>query len=138
MSATAAVISVRDAIVAAIMADPTLMGMLAGDKVYLRQAEPNSPLPYVVLGPVSERDGSRFMQPGHAGLETPTCWGREIGEADRVYVELRRVLHNQRLVLNGHLMRRKGKLIRLTDHPDPEVTAHGVFCSYRVESRVAA
>ncbi len=138
MTATA-VIAVRNAIVAAILADAPLAALLQGDKVYLRRPPvPTAPLPYITLGPVSERDGSRYMDRGHEGLELPTCWGTTVWQADQVFAALYPVLHNRRLTLAGHVMRYPGKLVRLTDHADPDLKAHGVFCSYRVPSREVA
>jgi hypothetical protein len=127
----------RTAIVKAIAGDATLMGMLAGIGVHLRKMPANAPLPCIVLGPVPERPDSWYGEPGHVADEFPTCWGETLQEAEKVYAALYPVLHNRTLPLDGHRMIR-GKLERLTDHPDPDVTAHGVFCRYRVTSREQA
>lgn len=124
----------RDAIVAAVEADPTLLTLLAGDRIYLRQPPPNSPLPYIVLGAVSERNESRYHEPGHVADEMPSCWGRTLWEAEQVYAALVPVLHRQRLPLAGHRMI-QGSLERLTDLPDPTGMAHQVVSRYRVTSR---
>lgn len=129
--------AIRNAIVAAIETDAALLVLLAGDRVYLRQAPANAPLPYIVLAAAGERDASRYGQPGHEGDESPRCWGETLWQADAVWEALYPVLHNRRLTVAGHTMVR-GKLTRLTDLPDPDRTAWQIVTQYRPVTREAA
>lgn len=136
MTATAS-IAVRDAIVDAVFADLTLSALLQGERVYLRQMYANAPLPCIVLAPSGERESSRYGELGHEGDESPRCWGSTLQEAEAVWAALYPVLHNRRLTMPGHRMVR-GKLIRLTDLPDPDRQAWQIVTQYRPMTREAA
>jgi hypothetical protein len=91
------------AIAAAIEADVTTAGLLAGAKVYNGLAPEGSPFNYITLTNFSESEKNLFCLPGTLGRGTFNIWTKGEGEMDvlTIYEALRTLLHNKRLVLSA-------------------------------------
>lgn len=102
------------AIAAAVEADVTTAGLLAGAKIYNGLAPEGSPFNYITLTNFSEAEKNLFNLPGTEGKGTFNIWSKGEGEMDvlTIYEALRALLHNKRLVLSaGRHIRGKLRLI---------------------------
>lgn len=113
-----------------ILGDPTLSGMLAGEKVYFDVAPEHSPLPYILFGQTTENDRGYIRQPGQEGLESLHCWGVDRWEAREVYSALYRLFNKQKKSIDGHEMV-SGTVSVVATGNDPTREASQVEARYR-------
>jgi uncharacterized membrane protein len=133
MIGNSAVSARRNALVAAIVADTALSGVLQGEMVYIRTAPEGSPLPYIMLAQTIELDGGYLMQPGQEGVEDMTCWHIDLIGAQEVYELLYRALNKRKIPVVDHTMVR-GSLSYVTDVEDKTREAWGVVARYRAKT----
>jgi hypothetical protein len=93
------IIAVADALIA----DVTLGGLLAGDKIYNGLAPENSPFDYVTLTNFTEAERNLFNKQGVLSTANINIWTQGEGEMDvlSIYEAARNVLHNRRLALGA-------------------------------------
>lgn len=133
MSGESAVAARRVGLLAALKTDPDLGPELAGEKVYVRSAPENSPLPYILLTQTIETDAAYMMQPGQEGIEDMSLWHVDPVSAQELYLLLYKVLNKTKIPITGHLQVR-GSLTYLQDFPDPTREAHGITARWRART----
>lgn len=137
------------ALVAAIEADATLQGLLAGDMIYNSEAPEGAELPYITLGFSTELDDNVFATPGTLAGQTLDIWTRkttitggataQLGNDSllAIYSAIRALLHHRPLSIAGfrHCI---GTIQLQATMQDPDgKTLHGI-CQYQVISRESA
>jgi hypothetical protein len=135
-----AVLSVWDALGLAIdqgqnpPTGPSNQAILGSPRFYRGTAPTTAGLGYFILGQSSEVDTGFYNgQAGQDGRYRIHCWSTTPTHANRLYQWLKRLIHDQRLILQGHGMLR-GSLSKLTDQPDADGKAWQVVADYAVES----
>lgn len=114
------------ALAAAIENDPTLQGLLAGDKVYSGLAPQGAPYDHVTLGNATDSEHSMFGTPGAQGVVTINIWtlGPGLMGVAAIYDALKALLHGTVVPLtNVGTMCGKMSLVlnNLGDPSDPRI-----------------
>jgi hypothetical protein len=118
---TTAASPIQTALATALLADATLIALLAGEDVYSQATLPAAPtLPYVVLGPVTEGETAvRFQAAGWAdGTAQLDVYAADQTAALAIYTRLHALLHRTTLTLSGATLLR-GRLSLVTTLADP-------------------
>ena len=119
--------SLQTSIHARLTADATLTGLLGGPRVY-DDVPRGASFPYVTFGLTSEKDWSTGTEDGGEHIVSLHVWSRAPGrrQAAGIMAAIRRVLHDQPMVLTGHrLVNLRQEFADVRRDPDGE-TFHGI------------
>lgn len=128
-----AIMSVEEAIIAALNADPAFVLIVGGPgKVYSSLVAEEAPRPYILLGNTTEDDAAvvKRSNVGFRNGKTITIYSGQPGkdQCNEIYKIMRRVMHQQKLPMNeGRMVR--GALRLVMTYPDP-VTGDEIFSLY--------
>lgn len=92
-----------------------------------------APLSYFLLGQAPESEAGYYGQAGQEGRYRIHCWADTPSSANRLYQWLRALIHDRRLLLQGHTMIR-GSLSKGGEVPDADGKAWQVPAEYLVET----
>lgn len=121
-----AVAAVGSAINATLLADATLGGILAGDKVHNVVAPQGAQYPYITVGESIEQPWESFQRDGNEGIESIHVWSKVLGKSQvmAIYGHLNRLLHKTTLAVSGSVFV-SGRLSLTALLLDPDrVTVH--------------
>ena len=95
--------ALQKAIHAALTADPALVALLGGPRVY-DHVPRGAAFPYVTFAQSAEYDWSTGTELGHQHVVTLHVWSRAAGsqEAQEILGAVRAALHDQALAFSGH------------------------------------
>ncbi|WP_340382328.1 DUF3168 domain-containing protein [Streptomyces sp. SS7] len=132
-----AALPVRDAVLAALTADETLMGLVQGVKDFVREDEP---YPYIHLGESVETPANAHDRFGSEVLQTLHIWSKYRGYAEALTIAARvlQVLDHHPLTVDGYVWTwtRFVSQQTLTD-PEPPGDIRHVPMSFRIGTEVA-
>lgn len=109
--------TILGAVKAAIIADAAMRD-LVGEKVFAGRAPSGTAPNYIVIGELTGEDLPVFRGGIEQGTERISAWGRDVDAVLDVYSQLRRLLHNQIVALDG-FVHISGQLRLVTSFTDP-------------------
>ena len=123
MTRPSPILALRAAIRTRLVADPALLGLLGGPRVYDEAPRGIEP-PYVIFGDVTAEDWSTGDVPGHRQALSLVVWSSQGGDSEALGIvgELAALLADAPLVLDGHrlvLLRAAGQSVSRPEAADP-------------------